>query len=277
MNYHYSHFHNQSEFTLTDFNCVSFDKRLGDSNYYKIIWVKDQDILIEVDGYHLTIKKNHVLFCTPLNILKLDPYTEGVVSYIFNREFYCTRDHDNEVSCQGFLFYGSSLPPIVELNKKEQGSFELLFMMFQEEFSNKDHIQGEMLRVLLKRLLIKSVRLAKEIGPYPEMQQSKFDEFRKFNLLVEEHFRSKHKVADYAALLNKTPKSLSNLFLKYNQKSPHKVISERVSLEAQRLLNYSKKKVFDISNELGFSEVSHFSKYFKKHTGLSPNAFRNQT
>lgn len=276
MNYYYSHFHNRSEFYLSDFNCESYDKRLGGGQYYKIIWAKDQDVMIEIDGYHLAVKKNHILFCTPLNILKIDPYAQGVVSYVFNREFYCIKDHDNEVSCQGFLFYGSSIPPIIELNEKEQKSFDLLFRMFKEEFSNKDQIQGEMLRVLLKRLIIKSVRLAKKSIPYQEMQQTKLDEIRKFNLLVEEHFRNKHKVSDYAALLNKSPKSLSNLFLKYNHKSPHKVISERVSLEAQRLLNYSKKTIADISNELGFSEVSHFSKYFKKHSGLSPNAFRNQ-
>lgn len=277
MNYKYTRFSDQSNFILTDFNCASFDQRLGIGDYFKIIWAKDQDIMIGIDGYHIVLKKNHILFCTPLNMLRLEPYTKGAISYIFNREFYCIRDHDQEVSCNGFLFMGSSIPPIVKLTAKERKSFALLFDFFEEEFETKDHIQGEMLRVLLKRLLIKSVRLLKKVMPEPEIKQSNMDVIRKFNLLVEEYFREKHKVSDYAALLNKSPKSLSNLFLKYNtnNKSPLKVINERIVLEAKRLLRFSDKNINEITEDLGFTETSHFSKFYKNQTGHSPSLYKN--
>ncbi|AXT21116.1 helix-turn-helix domain-containing protein [Flavobacteriaceae bacterium AU392] len=278
MNYKYTRFSDQSNFILTDFNCASFDQRLGTGDYYKIIWAKEQDIMIGIDGYHIILKKDHILFCTPLNMLRLEPYTKGAISYIFNREFYCIRDHDQEVSCNGFLFMGSSTPPIVKLTTKERKSFALLFDFFEEEFETKDHIQGEMLRVLLKRLLIKSVRLLKKVMPEPEIKQSNMDVIRKFNLLVEEYFREKHKVSDYAALLNKSPKSLSNLFLKYNNnnKSPLKVINERIILEAKRLLRFSDKTSKQIAFELGYTESTHFYKFFKKHMGVSVKTYKSQ-
>jgi len=274
MNFKYANFSNHGNLFLTDFNCASFDKRLGQGDFYKIIWAKDKDLNLAIDGYHLNIKKNHVIFCTPLNKLSFEPYTQGAVSYIFNRDFYCIRDHDSEVSCNGYLFFGSSIPPIVELTKKEQKSFHLLFMFFEEEFENVDHIQGEMLMVLLKRLLIMSTRIARKNLPNPQIENKKLDLVRKFNILVEMHFKEKHKVSEYANLLHKSPKTLSNLFHKSYDKSPLQVINERIILEAKRLLMFSDKKTQEIAYDLGYSEVGHFSKFFKKHIGYSPKEFK---
>ncbi|NQY31325.1 MAG: helix-turn-helix domain-containing protein, partial [Flavobacteriaceae bacterium] len=213
-------------------------------------------------------------FCTPVNNITIEPFTTGVVSFIFNREFYCIRDHDAEVSCNGLLFFGSSNAPIITLDEKEQERFNLLYLILKEEFETKDQIQGEMLLVLLKRLLIKATRLIKGNLIQPLIKNEQLDLIRQFNLLVEMHFRTKHRVTDYAVLLERSPKTLSNVFLKYNAKTPLKVISERICLEAQRLLLFSKKSVTDIGFELGFTDVSHFSKFFKKHYQQTPAAYR---
>lgn len=241
---------------------------------YKIIWTRGAECSIGLDGYRVLLKKNHLLFATPLNKLEFEVENKDVVIYAFNREFYCIRDHDSEVSCNGFLFLGSSTPLMVELSEKEQKSFNLLYEFFLEEFDMVDHIQGEMLLVLLKRLLIKSVRIARKVLPKEDMPQPKLDIIRKFNLLVEIHFREKHKVAEYAELLNVSPKSLSNVFLRYYSKSPLKVISERICLEGERLIRYSDKNMNEIAYWLGFNEASHFSKFFKKHTGKSPKEYK---
>ena len=277
MNFRYSKHPEQGNLVLTDFNCASFEKRLGVGDYYKIIWAKDTAINMGIDGYSITLEKNQVLFCTPFNMIQIEPFSKGAISIIFDREFYCIRDHDHEVSCNGFLFLGSSAPAIVDLTEKERKSFELHFMFFEEEFETKDHVQGEMLRVLLKRLLIKSVRLLKKTIKDPSMEQSKIDVIRQFNLLVEANFKEKHKVSDYANLLNKSPKTISNLFTKYNDKTPLQVINDRIVLEAKKLLLLSEKSSKEIAFELGFSEASHFSKFFKNQVGMSPIYFKKNT
>lgn len=274
MNFKFQGFTEQSIFMLTNFSDGNFTESLNKDNY-KIIWAKEEEVMLTIDGYHISLEKNQLLFCTPLNTVKIEAPFNGVIGYIFNREFYCIRDHDNEVACNGLLFLGSSVPPLITLDEEEQRSYDILLMMFEEEFMNNDHIQGEMLRVLLKRLLIKSVRLVRKGMPNNGFYDAKLDIIRQFNLLVEEHFRKLHKVSDYAEMLNIAPKSISNIFSKYNYKSPLKVISERINLEAQRLLQFSDKNMNEITEELGFSEASHFSKFFKKHTGNSPSVFKN--
>ncbi len=277
MNFRYSKHPEQGSLVLTDFNCASFEKRLGVGDFYKIIWAKDNDITVGIDGYSVKLEKDDVIFCTPYNMIQVEAFLEGVISLIFDREFYCIRDHDYEVSCNGFLFMGSSAPTVVKLTKKERKSFELHFMFFEEEFETEDDIQGEMLRVLLKRLLIKSVRLLKKTIVDPTLEQPKIDIIRRFNLLVEAHFREKHKVSEYGNLLNKSAKSLSNLFSKYNNKTPLHVINDRIVLEAKKLLLLSEKSSKEIAFSLGFSEASHFSKFFKNQVGVSPIHFKKKT
>lgn len=266
---------NDGTFDLIDASELKYTSSELKKDCYKIIWTKGAECSIGLDGYRVLLKKNHLLFTTPLNKLDFEIEHKDIVIYAFNREFYCIRDHDSEVSCNGFLFLGSSTPLMVGLSEKEQKSFNLLYEFFLEEFEMVDHIQGEMLLVLLKRLLIKSVRIARKVLPKEDMPQSKLDIIRKFNLLVEIHFREKHMVAEYAELLNVSPKSLSNVFLRYYSKSPLKVISERICLEGERLIRYSDKNMNEIAYWLGFNEASHFSKFFKKHTGQSPKEYKS--
>ncbi|MDH7447920.1 helix-turn-helix domain-containing protein [Aquimarina sp. 2201CG14-23] len=277
MNFHYTSQLEESIFNLTDFNCASSQKLLQKNNLYKIIWAKDNDVLIVTDGYKIELKHNQVIFCTPLNILEIAMGQRGIMSFVFNREFYCIRDHDKEVSCNGFLFFGSSLPPVVSLDEKEQESFKMLYYFFREEFEIQDHIQGEMLRVLLKRLLIKSTRLIKKNIPQPTIENEKIDIIRSFNILVEKHFREKHLVSHYADLLNKSPKTLSNLFKKYSDKTALTYINERILLEAKRLLLFSDKTSTEIAYELGYKEPAHFSKFFKNQIGSSPIEFKKSS
>ena len=201
---------------------------------------------------------------------------EALTIWQFNREFYCIIDHDREVSCVGLLFYGSSGMMFLEPAPHEVEKFDMLTRVFIDEFETHDTIQGEMLRMLLKRLIIKLTRLAREQYLSAAMGQTEVDILRHFNLLVEKNFRQLHQVQEYAHLLNRSPKTLSNLFAQYHHQSPLQVIRERIAIEAKRLLLYTDKTVAEVAYETGFAETAHFSRFFKKETGLAPAFFREQ-
>ncbi len=259
---------------LTNFNCYPSQQLLSDKGLYKIIWAKDSNRNLIIDGYKIVLTQGQMLFCSPLNSIEV-AQSNGLLALVFNREFYCIREHDAEVSCNGFLFYDSSRPPIIDLSERDLKSFGALFLMIEEEFETQDQIQGEMLRVLLKRLLIKATRSIKAQMPNPNLPKKEFDLVRQFHILVEQHFKQQHQVSDYAEMLFKSPKTLSNYFKKVGNKSPLKVINERIVLEAKRLLLFSDKTAEEIAYELGFNDASHFSKFFKKSTGVPPGSFKN--
>ena len=66
--------------------------------------------------------------------------------------------------------------------------------------------------MLLKRLIIICTTLAKEQYILKKLQYDQVKIIRKFNVLVDSHYKTKRKVSDYAELLFKSPKTLSNLF-----------------------------------------------------------------
>ncbi|MCC1483829.1 helix-turn-helix domain-containing protein [Winogradskyella immobilis] len=263
-------------FNVTDFNCSTSQQLLKQKGFYKIIWAREENLNLIIDGYDFRLDKSHLLFCTPLNVVQIDKEQKGAIALVFNREFYCIRDHDHEVSCNGVLFFGSSLPRVIFLNEKGESSYMMMFQILLEEFETKDTIQGEMLRVMLKRILIKSTRLVKLDIIQPELPTVKIDIIRRFNVLVEEHFKEKHQVSDYAAMLNKSPKTLSNLFKMYSDKTALAFINDRIITEARRLLLFSDKTSEQITYILGYNEPGHFSKFFKKQVGVSPTEFRKR-
>ena len=263
-------------FILTNFNCEPSQELLKDNGLYKIVWCKDNAATIQIDGYELSLEQDQVIFCTPLNVMQVGLDTRGLVAFVFNKEFFCIQTHDEQVSCNGFLFFGSAQPQIVQLSEKEKRHFSTLLHFFEEDLSIKDQLQGEMLRSLLKRLLILSTRMVKKEVLQPDITNAQLDTIRQYNLLVEKHFREKHQVRDYADLLYKSPKTLSNLFHKYGGKTPLAIIHERILLEARRLLLYSDKTMEEIAFLLGYQDPGHFSKFFKKHEGLSPTIFKKE-
>ncbi len=152
----------------------------------------------------------------------------------------------------------------------------LLLEVILDEFRTQDNIQGEMLQMLLKRFIILCTRLAKEQHIVKHLDDVQIETIRQFNFLVDMHFREKHKVKDYAELLFKSPKTLSNLFATYNQKSPQQIIKERIVLEAKRLLHFTDKQTQEIAYELGFEDPAYFSRYFKKMAKISPSDYREK-
>lgn len=230
---------------------------------------------IVVDGIPYTIAPNSLLALTIVQFLQFIDGKDLIV-YQFNREFYCIKDHDQEVSCAGLLFFGHAHIPVIDLGKEEQRKFDTLHEVFIDELQTADTIQAEMLRMLMARFIIISTRLLKAKEGFSTAPKNlKIDLLRNFNMLVEAHYKSEHSVSFYADKLFKSPKTLSNTFAKLNT-SPLLLIHERITLEVKRLLTYSDKTAKEIAYEIGFDDASHLSRLFKKQTKVSPSEFKKQ-
>ncbi|SHK18784.1 transcriptional regulator, AraC family [Maribacter aquivivus] len=249
-------------------------KKPKQAGIYIFIRTTIQKASIEVDGVPYTISEHSLLALTPIQFFR---YTEGsdLIVYQFNREFYCIKDHDQEVSCAGLLFFGNAHIPVIDLGEKEQRKFDTLHEVFVDELETQT-IQAEMLRMLMARFMIMSTRLLKAKEGFNEAANDvKVDLLRGFNLLVEEYYKSEHSVAFYADKLFKSPKTLSNTFSKFNT-TPLQIIHERIILEAKRLLIYTDKTAKEIAYEIGFDDASHLSRLFKNQTQQSPSDFKKQ-
>ncbi len=237
-----------------------------------LIFSADKPTNLIVDNIPISIKNGEVIALSTGQLLE---YVSGsnLIVYRFNKEFYCIQDHDHEVSCAGTLFYNHFDLKSIQLSDRYITYFQQIHENILEEFKNTDSLNNEMLKVLVKQLIISLTRLikAQQISKLPENSQNEL--LRQYNLLVEKKFRENHQVKFYAEALFKSPKTLSNTFKNFNT-SPLQIIHHRIALEAKRLLSYSEKSFKEIAFDLGFKDPSHLSRLFKKEVGTSMLEFK---
>ncbi|NML40259.1 helix-turn-helix domain-containing protein [Chitinophaga sp. G-6-1-13] len=98
----------------------------------------------------------------------------------------------------------------------------------------------------------------------------------KFRKLVKKRFKDQKQVQQYAELLHITPLYLNECVKATTGFPASHWISEEILLEARRLLYYTRLDARQIAFELGYEDAAYFSRLFKKHTSMTPLAFRAQ-
>lgn len=246
------------------------------SALYKFLWVRDGQIDIEVDHVRMTLLAGDIIPLTPFHHLVVDAAAGDYLTVVFNSNFYCIFGHDDEVSCNGFLFHGSGNLMRLHLTETETKTLRSTVEAFVTEMTVRDNLQEEMLRILLKRFIIICTRIARARYGIDEGREKTFDIVRRFYVLVDNHYKEKKQVRDYADMLCRSPKTLSNLFASYELPSPLHIIHERIESEAKRLLLYSDKNAKSIASIIGFEDQASFSRFFKKMTGKSVSDYKRE-
>lgn len=98
----------------------------------------------------------------------------------------------------------------------------------------------------------------------------------KYRTLIEEHFRTTLKVADYAKRLCVSSERLRQACVRSTASSPLALLNARRLLEAKRSLLYTGMSVGLIAEACGFPDPAYFSRFFTQRTGMSPMAYRTK-
>jgi AraC-like DNA-binding protein len=98
--------------------------------------------------------------------------------------------------------------------------------------------------------------------------------FRRFRNLLDTDFATEHQVQYYAGALGMSEKTLSRICLAATGVSAKALITQRLVLEAKRLLAHTTMAVQTIGRELGFDDPTNFVKFFRSKAGMTPLAFR---
>lgn len=102
---------------------------------------------------------------------------------------------------------------------------------------------------------------------------TKLSKYIAFKMAVETNLSEQHDVQGIAEQLALTSGTLYGIVKEFAGVSPKEWITNRLMLEAQRKLQYSRVSVKELAYELGFSDPRYFSRVFKKSTGKSVSAY----
>lgn len=241
---------------------------------YKFLWLLDGEAELEVDHIPVRLRGGELVALTPFQ------HVEGVrgegtfISLLFDSHFYCIYGHDSEVSCNGLLFRGGLHVKNLKISEYDASLLRDSMLMAEKEFAMKDDLQEEMLRILLKKFIITCTRIARKQFLPEHVGYKEQDLIRQFYVLVDLNFKEKKKVKEYADLLHRSPKTISNLFAEGGQPGPLQVIHERIEAEAKRLLLHTSKSAKEIAGILGFDDSASFSRFFRSRTGKSILEYR---
>jgi AraC family transcriptional activator of pobA len=130
------------------------------------------------------------------------------------------------------------------------------------------HLLGLLVAAL--RLIHYEVRMAPPVASRAAALVARFRD------LIELDYRKSLALPLYAARLHVTQAQLRRACLQITGQPPLQLIRDRIFLEAQRMLLYTNMTVIEAAHALAFSDSAYFTRFFTKHAGCSPSAFRRQ-
>lgn len=153
---------------------------------------------------------------------------------------------------------------------------ELFIEQLKDELETEnDYAQKNIVAALLELYLLRLERLA-QTQDSPKRHQRNYPLFIEFKNLVEEKYTATRNVKDYADMLSVSTKHLNGIVKEFTLNTAKHFIDHFVILETKRTIASSNYSLKEIGYAVGFDEVTNFTKFFKKHTGVTPKQFKSK-
>lgn len=179
--------------------------------------------------------------------------------------------YGNREMINDFDFLKISGNPKISLAEEDVKSVTAILSRLQQEYLGTQTANLNIVQTYLIALFYEmnknSVQTFKSISA-AEVLSSKFKE------LIHNNIKTHHQVNYYASLLNVTPNHLNKSVKFVTGQSAAKWIEETILLEAKYLLFQTTFSVSEIALQVGHEDHSYFSRFFKKHEGITPIQYR---
>jgi len=248
-------------------------------DYFKIMLVIGNSKVHYADKV-TEVKKQALSFSNPQIPYKwehLDTIRSGAFC-IFNQHFFHQYGNLNQYS----LFQPNGTH-IFELTDQQVNQLQIIYdRMFEEINSDYQH-KYDVLRTLVFELIHFALKMEppaasdKKAIHASQRISTLFLELLERQFPIDDNHNRVHlrAASDYAKQLNVHVNHLNRAIKETTEKTTTQLIAERFLQEAKVLLKHSAWSVSEIAYALGFTEVTHFNNFFKKHAQISTLKFRN--
>ncbi len=203
--------------------------------------------------------------------------SEDVDGYIlfFTKDFFL---HDfNTDRLINFPFFNSTFSsPYVQLNNEEREEIALKYKLIYKEYQHRSLKYQEMIRMYLNAMFIELSRIYPEIEGKGKLYGYDLLQLHRYEALVDKYFKMHRPISCYSKKMNITDRQLNYLCKKTVGKKPSEIMTDRIILEAKRLIIHSDLSIASIAEELNYKDNSYFIRLFKRITKQTPEQFRNE-
>jgi AraC-like DNA-binding protein len=240
-------------------------------DFFFILVLKKGSGTHEIDFIPYEVNDHTVFFMRPGQVHHLT-LKAGSSGYLvgFSAGFYEADDR-----CSNLLLRKMGHMNYCRLDAKAFGKAMPALAAVFEEYSARQEGYEEVIKANLCIFFTELVRQRQgrnaKTRPDKAYARERLDEFLS---LLEKHIAAHKQVTRYAELLNLSPYQLNTITKSLLGKTSSELINGQIILEARRNLLATSEQVKEIAYRLGYEDVSYFIRFFKKHTGYSPEAFR---
>ena len=243
-------------------------------NIFSIIWVITGRYIYTVDKVEYWLTDGQLICLGPGKEygLKTGEIAEGFMIR-FSGAFPEGNDHGVDLQYQDELYRLFSTPVALTIKMEMMDEMKGIAARMIKESENVFLYRSQLLRRYLKIFLI---YLSRHNARKEEMEINTRSSqlVQKFMVMLEREFKTVKSVNEYASQLAVTPNHLNVIVKKHTRQPAGYHIRQRIVLEAKRLALYSDVCMKEIAYLLGFSDTAHFSKFFKKSTGINFSEFK---
>ncbi|WP_395598179.1 helix-turn-helix domain-containing protein [Pseudomonas sp. A1437] len=151
-----------------------------------------------------------------------------------------------------------------------------LFSALQAEYNGHQPAREMLMHALVSVIMVWVSRQAIVRHKASQRPQRQREYLNGFIQLVEETYRQHVKVEDLAHRLGISVSHLNGTCRELAGQPALQIMHERQLLEAKRLLTYTSMTIYEMSELLGFSDPTNFTRLFRRRVGISPKAFRDR-
>lgn len=248
-------------------------------DFYKITLMRGRHL------YHYGDKTLEVNGSTLIFFNPQVPYTferltkdEGGYFCIFKDAFFAEHIRG---SLKDLPMYATNGKPAYVLNQQQDEAFEQIFKKMLDELDSDYAFKYDLIRNYILEMIHGALKLQPSETLYKHTDANAritavFTELleRQFPIESRSQQFSLRSAKDFADKLNVHTNHLNRAIKTATGKTTTSHIAERLTNEAIALLKHTDWNISEISYTLGFEEPSHFNNFFKKHTSLTPGAYR---
>lgn len=228
----------------------------------------------KIDNNTFQIKRGSLFVIQPgqVHSWSLSRDIEGYIAF-YSKEIYNVYFGNQKLN--SFSFYNSN-NHISELllNEREIAQISIYFELLIKENNLKLPNKIDKILNLLDCIHIEIDR--KKLSENRNQQSSYLKKMEVFNTLLDTHYKHYKAPSFYADKMCVSLKHLNRMCKETYDKTVTELVAQRVVLESKRLLTFTSYPISKIAEELGYVNLSYFTKLFKKYTHKTPNEFRKK-
>lgn len=247
-------------------------------DFYEILYLSKGSGIHIIDNNEYEITPPCVFFLSPgqAHKLQLSNDIEGYI-FLFTSEFYSLFEFNkNKLLEFPFFFSVNQQNPPLYITEEANNIFisNLFKKAVSESIINKEG-NSQIIHAILELILQICSKLYDSKLAIPTKNKSQFL-VKKFLVALEENHMQNHNIEFYASLLKITPNHLTQTIKEITGKTTTQLIQEKRILEIKRLLIHTNLNITQISELMNFTDISYFTRFFKKATQISPLEYRKR-